>query len=115
MTSRSTTLMFIALVLLASMTVAATPVPNDVLRTSAAPDSCNSFVATLGASPLDPAKAASTYPACGSCSELACRGLSIYDFCGGTIRQPKRCRTAGLVCIEEPEKPKCVCVSWATP
>ena len=130
MTSRSTTLMFIALVLLATMAVAATPAPNDApatvaLTTSAAPpveasSSCNPLLAKLGISPLDSAQDAainppSTYPACGSCSELPCRGLSIYDFCGGTIRQPKRCKTAGLVCIETPDNPKCICVDWATP
>jgi len=129
MTSRSTPLMFIALVLLATMAVAATPASTDApanvaLMTSAAPAeasaSCNPLLAKLGISPLGSAQDAainppSTYPACGSCSELACRGLSIYDFCGGTIRQPKRCKTAGLVCIETPDLPKCICVDWATP
>ena len=124
MTSRSTMLVFIALVLLAAMAVAATPAPNDApvtvaLMTSAAPveasASCNPLLAKLVISPLDSAKDASTYPACGNCSDLPCRGLSIYDFCGGTPRQPKRCRTADYVCIEEPDKPKCVCVNWATP
>lgn len=124
MTSRSTTLMFIALMLLAAMAVAAPPAAKDApanvaLMTSAAPAeasaSCNPLLAKLGISPLGSAQDASTYPACGNCSELPCRGLSIYDLCGGTIRQPKRCKTAGLLCIEEPDKPKCLCVNWATP
>ena len=116
--------MFMALMLLAAMTVAATPAPNDApatvaLTRSAAPieasTSCNPLLAKLGVSPLDSAKEASTYPACGNCSDLACRGLSIYDFCGGTPRQPKRCRTADYVCIEDPSRPKCTCVNWVTP
>lgn len=118
MTSRSTTLMFIAPVLLTAMAAAAVPAPpapKDAPASVEASASCNPLLAKLGISPLGSAKDASNYPACGNCSELACRGLSMYDFCGGTIRQPKRCATAGLLCIEEPDKPKCVCVNWATP
>ena len=126
MTFRSTTLIFTVLLLLASMAVAAAP-PGGAsataeLLTSGAPAeaseasaSCNPLFAKLGISPLDSAKDASTYPACGNCSDLPCRGRSIYDFCGGTLRQPKRCRTADYVCIEDPNRPKCVCVDWATP
>jgi hypothetical protein len=126
MTSRSTTLIFTALLLLASMAFAAAPAPNDApvtpaLMTSVAPAEasapCNPLLAKLGISPLNSAKndVTSAYPACGNCSDLPCRGKAIYDICGGTIRQPKKCRTADYVCLEDPDRPKCVCVDWGIP
>jgi hypothetical protein len=105
-TLRSTTLIFTALLLLASMGVARHSGSERcvghrrahyaVVAPAEDSSSCNLLLAKLGISPLDSAKDASTYPACGNCSDLTCRGKSIYDFCGGTIRQPMRCRTADV-------------------
>jgi hypothetical protein len=127
MTSKSMTLIFIALVVLASLAGADTPtngVPETAspataaLTMPAAPAeasaTCNPLLTTLGISPLDSAKNASDYPDCGVCSDFACQGLEIYSFCGGTPRQPKRCRTAGSMCLEDP-RVKCLCVDWVTP
>jgi hypothetical protein len=121
MTSRSTTLIFTVLLLLASLAGAATLAPNGAPTTAAlttppaeASAPCNPLLTTLGISPLDSAKNASDYPDCGVCSDFACQGLEIYSFCGGTPRQPKRCRTAGSMCLEDP-RVKCLCVDWVTP
>lgn len=116
MTSRRATLIFAALLLLAPMAFAAAPVPNGapVTATVQAAESCNPLLAELRISPLASAKESSTYPACGTCSDLACRGLSIYDLCGGTIRQPKKCKASGQMCLES-GAPKCLCVDWVTP
>ncbi len=116
MTSRSTTLMFIALVMLASLAGADTP-KNGAPETAAptqASAACNPLLTTLGISPLDPVNSASDYPDCGPCSDFACRGLEIYSFCGGTLTKPKRCRTSGYTCLEDP-RIRCQCVDWATP
>jgi hypothetical protein len=128
MTSRSTLTFTAALLLLASVTGAATLAPNgaletaspaaDALMTPAAPAEasapCSPLLAKLGISPLDSAKDASDYPDCGVCSDLACRGLEMYSFCGGTLTKPKRCKASGYTCLEDP-RIKCLCVDWATP
>ncbi len=81
----------------------------------AAPDeasaACNPLLATL-----DSTASASTYPACGRCSVSACQFQSIYDICGGTLMQPKRCKTSSSMCLD-PENTgiKCLCVDWITP
>ena len=127
MTSRSTTLTFIALVVLASLAGADTPtnkVPETAspaaaaLTTPAAPAeasaTCNPLLTTLGISPLDSTNSASDYPPCGNCSDSPCRGLEIYSFCGGTLTKPKRCKTSGYSCLEDP-RVRCLCADWATP
>jgi hypothetical protein len=121
MTSRSTTLMFIALVMLASLAVAAPAAPNGAPASPAPPAvsgeasaPCDSLLARLET--ISPRGSATTsdYPDCGPCSDLACRGLSIYDFCGGTLQKPKRCKASGYQCFEV-AMPKCLCLEWTLP